>query len=156
MDQKTSMKPLAFALGAAFATTLSSASVANAADNPFAMTEISGGYMVAAADEGKCGEGKCGGEKKATTEGKCGEGKCGMKSMDADGDGSVTKEEFMQGHEVMFSRMDANGDGVIDADEQSAGMKMMKEGKCGEGKCGSDKKSATEGKCGEGKCGGSK
>ena len=77
MAQKTSMKPLAFALGAAFATTLSSASVANAADNPFAMTEISGGYMVAAAAEGKCGEGKCGGEKKATTEGKCGEGKCG-------------------------------------------------------------------------------
>ena len=162
------MKPLAFALGAAFATTLSSANVANAADNPFAMTEISGGYMVAEAAEGKCGEGKCGGEKKAATEGKCGEGKCGaekkmdkegkcgMKSMDADGDGSVTKEEFMQGHEVMFGRMDANGDGVIDADEQSAGMKMMKEGKCGEGKCGGEKKSATEGKCGEGKCGGSK
>jgi len=158
MDQKTSMKPLAFALGAAFVTTLSSASVANAADNPFAMTEISGGYMVAAAAEGKCG-----GEKKAITEGKCGEGKCGgdkkvategkcgMKSMDADGDGSVTKEEFMQGHEVLFGRMDANGDDVIDADEQSAGMKMMKEGKCG-----GEKKSATEGKCGEGKCGGSK
>jgi uncharacterized low-complexity protein len=151
MAYKSSMKPLAFALGAAFATTLSGASVANAADNPFAMTEISGGYMVAAAAEGKCGEGKCGGEKKATTE-----GKCGMKSMDADGDGSVTKEEFMQGHEVMFGRMDANGDGVIDADEQSAGMKMMMEGKCGEGKCGGEKKAATEGKCGEGKCGGSK
>jgi uncharacterized low-complexity protein len=27
--------------------------------------------------EGKCGEGKCGGEKKADMEGKCGEGKCG-------------------------------------------------------------------------------
>ena len=136
MTQKSSMKPLVFALGAAFATTLSSASIANAADNPFAMTEISGGYMVAAAAEGKCGEGKCGegksgGEKKAASEGKCGEGKCGMKSMDANGDGSVTKEEFMQGHEVMFGRLDANGDGVIDADEQSAGMKMMKEGKCG-------------------------
>jgi uncharacterized low-complexity protein len=156
MTQKSSMTPLAFALGAAFATTLSSANVANAADNPFAMTEISGGYMVAAVAEGKCGEGKCGDEKKATTEGKCGEGKCGMKSMDADGDGGVTKEEFMQGHEVMFGRMDANGDGVIDADEQSAGMKMMKEGKCGEGKCGGEKKTATEGKCGEGKCGGSK
>ena len=139
MTQKTSMKPLAFALGAAFATTLSSATIANAADNPFAMTEISGGYMVAAAAEGKCGEGKC-----------------GMKSMDTDDDGSVTKEEFMQGHEVMFGRLDANGDGVIDADEQSAGMKMMKEGKCGEGKCGGEKKTATEGKCGEGKCGGSK
>ena len=150
MTQKPSMKPLAFALGAVFATTLSSINVANATDNPFAMTEISSGYMVAAA-EGKCGEGKCGGEKKAATE-----GKCGMKTMDADGDGSVTKEEFMQGHEVMFGRMDVNSDGVIDADEQSAGMKMIKEGKCGEGKCGAEKKTATEGKCGEGKCGGSK
>ena len=31
-----------------------------------------------AAHEGKCGEGKCGGDKpKAQSEGKCGEGKCG-------------------------------------------------------------------------------
>lgn len=89
MNQKTSMKPLAFALGAAVVTTLSSAGVANAADNPFAMTDIASGYMVADAAEGKCGEGKCGdekksaaegkcgGEKKSTAEGKCGEGKCG-------------------------------------------------------------------------------
>ena len=32
----------------------------------------------------------------------------------------------------------------------------MKEGKCGEGKCGGAKKDTKEGKCGEGKCGGSK
>ncbi|MGB5440000.1 MAG: hypothetical protein WBN90_10195 [Gammaproteobacteria bacterium] len=56
------MKPLAFALGAAFATTLP---VANAADNPFAMTELSSGLMMADASEGKCGEGKCGGSKQA-------------------------------------------------------------------------------------------
>jgi uncharacterized low-complexity protein len=30
------------------------------------------------------------------------------------------------------------------------------EGKCGEGKCGGDKKDGKEGKCGEGKCGGDK
>jgi len=32
----------------------------------------------------------------------------------------------------------------------------MKEGKCGEGKCGGAKKESSEGKCGEGKCGGAK
>ena len=32
--------------------------------------------------------------------------------------------------------------------------KAKKEGKCGEGKCGDKKKAKKEGKCGEGKCGG--
>lgn len=72
MDQKTSIKPLAFALGAAFATTLSGTGVVNAADNPFAMTEIPGGHMVADAAEGMCGAGE-----KSATEGKCHEDKCG-------------------------------------------------------------------------------
>ena len=72
MSNKTAMKPLAVALGAAFVTSLAGTSVANAADNPFAMTELSSGYMVAA--EGKCGEGKCGEGMKKEAEGKCGEG----------------------------------------------------------------------------------
>lgn len=147
MSKKTSIKPLAVAMGAAFVTSLAGTPVANAADNPFAMTGLSAGYMVAEAQpaEGKCGgamktgEGKCGeGMKKGMEEGKCGEGKCGMKMLDSDGDGSITKEEFMSGHETMFSKKDANGDGKIDASEMKGGCgagKMM-EGKCGEGKCG--------------------
>lgn len=103
------MKPLAFALGAAFATGLSSSGVANAADNPFAMTEIAGGYMVAEAAEGKGGEGKCGAEKKAAKEGKCGEGKCGAEKK-------------------------AAAEGKCGAEKKAA-----KEGKCGEGKCGGSK-----------------
>ncbi len=94
MTTKTSLKPLSFALGAAFVTTLAATAPASAAENPFAMTEIAGGYMVAESAEGKCGEGKCGGSKeeakadaKTGAEGKCGgskdeakagvEGKCG-------------------------------------------------------------------------------
>jgi uncharacterized low-complexity protein len=86
MSEKSTKKPLAIAVGAAFVTTLAGTSVANAAENPFAMSELSGGYMVAESHgpEGKCGgekkaaeEGKCGGEKKTAEEGKCGEGKCG-------------------------------------------------------------------------------
>jgi uncharacterized low-complexity protein len=76
MSKNTVMKPLSIALGAAFVASLAGTSVANAAENPFSMTELSSGYMVADSHEGKCGEGKCGGEKKAK-EGKCGEGKCG-------------------------------------------------------------------------------
>ena len=103
MSDKSIKKPLAIAVGAAFVTTLASASVANAAENPFAMSELSGGYMVAEAAEGKCGagmktaeegkcggekktaeEGKCGGEKKTAEEGKCGEGKCGGEKKTAE------------------------------------------------------------------------
>jgi uncharacterized low-complexity protein len=172
MSDKPVIKPLAIAVGTAIVTSLASVNTASAAENPFAMNELSSGYTVAEMAEGKCGEGKCGGAAKATEEGKCGEGKCGgakamkegmcgMKTLDADGDGSITKEEFMQGHEAMFGKMDTNSDGAIDADEKKACMKTMKEGKCGEGKCGGAKaadepKAMKEGKCGEGKCGGAK
>ena len=84
MSQKITLKPLTLALGAAFVTSLAGTPVANAAENPFAMSDLSSGYMVADShmdadkkmEEGKCGEGKCGGDK-AKKEGKCGEGKCG-------------------------------------------------------------------------------
>ncbi|MDT8387981.1 MAG: hypothetical protein RQ736_10730 [Thiogranum sp.] len=108
MSRKIVLKPVAAAIGAAFVTSLAGASVAHAAENPFAMTELSSGYTVADAHmtEGKCGEGKCGeaaaatdADHKETAEGKCGEGKCGEAMKDAD-----TKEPA--------------------------------EGKCGEGKCG--------------------
>jgi uncharacterized low-complexity protein len=69
---------LTLALGTAFAASLAAAPVVNAAGDPFEMNSLSGGYQVAQADknkEGKCGEGKCGGDK--AKDGKCGEGKCG-------------------------------------------------------------------------------
>lgn len=75
MAKINSLKPIAASVGAALvASTLATAPV-NASENPFATTELPGGYMLAG-KEGKCGEGKCGGDK-AKGEGKCGEGKCG-------------------------------------------------------------------------------
>ncbi len=68
-------------LGSAFAAV--AGWPAHAADNPFQAQALKSGYQVAQADtktrDGKCGEGKCGGDKKSTKgqEGKCGEGKCG-------------------------------------------------------------------------------
>jgi len=78
------INPLLPAIGAVFAATVLSP-LASAADSPFAMQKLSGGYQLAAADtaekkmDGKCGEGKCGADKKAMKkkDGKCGEGKCG-------------------------------------------------------------------------------
>ncbi len=86
MLKKRTLKPVAAALGTTFVVALAAFPVAKAAENPFSLTEISSGYMVADQAEGKCGEGKCGegksraakdGDKKSD-EGKCGEGKCGL------------------------------------------------------------------------------
>jgi uncharacterized low-complexity protein len=101
MSQKATKNSLAIAVGATFATSLAGSPVANAADNPFAMSDLSSGYMVAEMAEGKCGgdkakeEGKCGGDKtkaegkcggdKTKAEGKCGEGKCGGDKAKAEG-----------------------------------------------------------------------
>ena len=108
MSKTFSKKPLALALGAAFALTGVAAQA-----SVFQVSDLASGYMVASADdkggekagEASCGakcvekmtkagksdadakaacdkakkEGKCGGEKKAKKEGKCGEAKCGGK-----------------------------------------------------------------------------
>ena len=105
MSKKT-MKPVSLAVGAAFVTSLAAGNVAAESDlnsNPFTMNELSSGYMQLAYGggdgksdkEGKCGEGKCGGEK-ADKEGKCGEGKCGSdmkKNMEGSCGGKKAEEE---------------------------------------------------------------
>jgi uncharacterized low-complexity protein len=106
MISKTNLRPVA--IGTAFVGSLALAGSAAAADNPFGLTALDGGYLqLAAAEgqsgsgsdelaklcaqkirdgfcgEGKCGEGKCGASLKEACakkmEGKCGEGKCGGK-----------------------------------------------------------------------------
>lgn len=70
MTQKSKLNPIASALGITLAATIAASPIAQADQNPFGVSEMSSGYMLAEHGEGKCGEGKCG-------EGKCGEGKCG-------------------------------------------------------------------------------
>ncbi len=78
MSEKSAVKPLAIAVGAALAASLGGMSTASADASPFVATALSSGYLNPdGAGEGKCGEGKCGGDKEAKAEGKCGEGKCG-------------------------------------------------------------------------------
>jgi hypothetical protein len=103
MSSKSITPPVTIAACLAFGVSVAGVAIADPAANPFAMAPVSGGQPMLA------------------------EGKCGMKRMDANGDGKVTKEEFMQGHETMFDSMDANGNGVIDADERR-GQQMH--GKC--------------------------
>ncbi|MDZ7803541.1 hypothetical protein [Thiohalophilus sp.] len=110
-QSKKTLKSLSWAAGATLATTLAASNVASAAtpagDNPFAMSELGGGYMLLAekGGEGKCGEGKCGGKSKD----KGAEGKCGGKSKDKGTEGKCGGKSKDKGTE----------------------------GKCGEGKCGS-------------------
>ncbi len=85
----------AFAIGASLVTGLASTAVI-ADNNPFALTELSSGYMnLAEADtdqgdnkkmkDGACGEGKCGGKMAVpAAEDKAQEGKCANKKMATD------------------------------------------------------------------------
>ena len=117
MSKKTTLKPIAAALGTTFAVSLTLSPIANAAENPFTMTELpQGGYMVADAHGG--GEGKCGEDKE-------GEGSCGE---DKEGEGSCGEDKEGEGK---------CGEGKCG--EGKCGEDKEGEGKCGEGKCGEDK-----------------
>ena len=115
---KQTIKPLAAACGVAFMASMALSPATLAAENPFQADQLSSGYNLAAHHaEGKCGEGKCGGEGKKAKEGKCGEGKCGGDK--AEGEGKCGGDK-------------AEGEGKCGGDKAEG------EGKCGEGKCGGE------------------
>ena len=47
--------------------------------------------------------------------------------LDTDGDGSVSKAEFMKAQEERFADMDSNGDGSVSGDEMKASWDRWKE-----------------------------
>jgi uncharacterized low-complexity protein len=113
------------AAGSAFVAGMSAAPIASAAENPFALTGLASGYQVAQATKmpaGKCGQGMCGGMKAGATE-----AKCGAAMLDANKDGKISKDEFVNGHAAMFDAMDTNKDGSLDKAEFG----KMTPGKCG-------------------------
>lgn len=98
MTTSNRKKPLTIAVGTLLTASVTHLYAGDIQDNPFSMSELSSGYMVAEQkEEGKCGEGKCGGKKM-------------LKKMDKDGDGKISREEFMQAHREMFVKMDKNKD----------------------------------------------
>ncbi len=139
--RKIKKTPLAAAMGAVVVSAFT-ATTAHAEANPFAMTELSEGYMqVAEANKGYTVVPAA----KSAKEASCGEGKCGA-TMDGD---------------KMKKGMEGKCDEMKKGKEGACGMKKAAEGKCGEGKCGEGKCAANkkaadgkyhEGKCGEGKC----
>ncbi len=126
--QSKTMKPLALAIGTTLAGTVIGLSGAQAAaSNPFAMSELSSGYMVADM------EGKCGGNMKDAAK-KDAEGKCGGNMKDA-------------------AKKDAEGKC---GGNMKGEAKKDAEGKCGGNMKDEAAKKGAEGKCGTGKCGGNK
>ncbi|WP_133493196.1 hypothetical protein [Alcanivorax sp. 24] len=88
MAKLSKLNPLAATVSAAFvASAMSLPVTAQAVENPFATSDLGGGYQLADNHGDKNAEGRCGGDKKAEgscgekeekgAEGKCGEGKCG-------------------------------------------------------------------------------
>ncbi|CAA6828102.1 MAG: FIG024746: hypothetical protein [uncultured Thiotrichaceae bacterium] len=76
-------------LAVAVSTTLAAGLVACGGESPEAKVDAAAEKVAAPATaeapkEGKCGEGKCGGDK-ADKEGKCGEGKCGGDKAEKEG-----------------------------------------------------------------------
>lgn len=122
MSERKVVKPVALAVGAALAGTfaLSGAAVADGADNPFEISNLSSGYMLGA------GEGSCGGDKEDKgAEGSCGEGSCG-ESGEKEGEGACGEKKG-EG-----SCGEKKGEGSCGESGEKEG-----EGACGEGSCGS-------------------
>jgi uncharacterized low-complexity protein len=92
MSKFSTLTPIAAVLA------VSVAGMAHAAENPFALKQAAGIVVADAGKEGSCGakktEGSCGAKKeakcgadKAKKEGKCGEGKCGANKKKAEAEG---------------------------------------------------------------------
>ncbi|PXW87818.1 hypothetical protein C8R34_10966 [Nitrosomonas sp. Nm84] len=96
---KKSMKPVSLVVGTAFVTSLATGHLsANTGTSPFAMNELSGGYMqlADAGNASKSGQEEKPDGKKSEKEGKCGEGKCGgkmKKDMEDKGDANKSDKE---------------------------------------------------------------
>lgn len=98
------IKPVALAVGTAFAATMAMTAVAETDGDLFAAEELEPRYDLLADahgdGEGSCGEGSCGAEgddeKGDDDEGSCGEGSCGAEGDDEEGscgEGSCGEDE---------------------------------------------------------------
>ena len=56
-----------------------------------------------------------------------GEQQHSMKELDTNGDGMISKEEFMKHHEMMYEKMKKNSKGMVDIKELEAMHKGMQQ-----------------------------
>ena len=143
--KKMNKTPLAAAMGAALISSLA-ATTANAEANPFAMSEMSSGYMQLAEGEMKCGasmgmpgmkpaEGACAGATSAkkgakADAGKAKEGSCGTQCQDGMKNCEAAKK--MEG--ACGANMKGCGEGMQGCNEMMKGM---------DGNCGANMKGGT-------------
>ena len=88
------MKPIAAAVGAAFATSLAANAIADEAD-PFEASLLEDAVILTTDHK----EGGCGEDKKGDDEGKCGEGKCGEGEGDSDDESEEEESEEEESEE---------------------------------------------------------
>lgn len=108
MSSKSGKKSIATLCGVAV-TSLAAASSAGAAENPFALKDLSSGYMqVAEQKEAACGEGKCGAQMMKSgamkdvkgMEGKCAGAASGAKEIKpAEGQGNAGAKDGKEAHQ---------------------------------------------------------
>lgn len=120
---KQASKPITLVAGAAFAATLAAAPV-HADINPFSVSTLTSGYMVA---DGKDAEGKCG-SNKTVTEAECGANKAAaaLQTKAKEGECGANKAPAKV------------AEGECGANKKPAA-KPIQEAKCGEAKCGNNK-----------------
>lgn len=106
---------LSLAIGSAFAVSLAASPIANAAENPFGMSALKSGYMLADASDMKASD-------KKMPEGKCGDKK-DAKAKDAKCGGNMK-------HDAATGKMKEGKSGATKGMETKDSMKA-KEGKCG-------------------------
>ena len=121
MTRNNTIKSFSLATGAALVLGAFGGTAMAEQANPFAMTELSQGYSVATAADGKCGTAKCGGMEKKT-DAKAADGKCGGMEKKADAKAADGK----------CGGMEKTADGKA-ADVKAA------DGKAADGKCGGAK-----------------
>lgn len=103
---------LSAVIGAAFVASAALSPLASAADATFAATNLNAGYTLADKTEGKCGEAKCGADKKTEGEMKCGADK------KAEGEMKCGADHKAEGEKKCGADKKAEGEAKCGADKK--------------------------------------
>lgn len=113
-----------YAAATTAAVTLALSGAAQAGEtNPFSATSLQGGYQLAENAEGRCGEGRCGGDaapRERSSKDRSGEGRCGGNAASGD---KASEGRCGEGR---------SGSGATSGEKAS-------EGQCGEARCGGNR-----------------
>ena len=122
-------KLISVVVASIFAVSFGAAPTVIAAELSPTVAQLSNKNLILASADGH--DGKSGGHEGKKSKKSCekhmngqGDGKM-MSKADADGDGKISRVEFMRHHGAMFDKHDANKDGFMDKEEMRGMMKPM-------------------------------